>query len=108
MTDLDHIREMLRAELAPIRSELETQRAELASLRADLTSMRPLVDGIPIIHRAVTVIQEDTRSLREDMRVLTAIVHRHDITPPILLDELRGVHAQIARIQGRLDRLEGK
>jgi len=48
----------------------------------------------------------DVASTREDVNVLTAIVMRQDTTMAALLTEIRGVHAQISRVQQRLAKLE--
>lgn len=44
--------------------------------------------------------------LRDDMTVLSAIVRRMDATIGGLLEEIRAVHAQYARMDHRVSRLE--
>jgi hypothetical protein len=74
MTDAplaEQIREIMRAELAPIRAQLDGLRVEQASMRSQLdvmraeqAPMRAQLDGLPLINRTVTVIQQEVRSLR--------------------------------------------
>lgn len=45
-------------------------------------------------------------SVRDDISVLTAIVLRQDATLTAVLNELRAMHAQIARIVERVRKLE--
>jgi len=132
---IDEIRDVLRAELAPIRAEIDVLRAELAATRAELApiraeidvlraelapirtkidalggeirQMRPLVDGIPLIHRALATLQTDVRSLRDDMRVAAAMIQRLDGSHSLLLTELQAVHAQIIGLRDRVRKLEG-
>jgi hypothetical protein len=51
------------------------------------------------------LINNDARQ-RDDMAVLTAIVMRLDGTVTSLLQEVRALHAQIARMNDRVRRLE--
>ena len=111
----------LRAELAPIRPEIDVLRAELAATRAELApiraeigalggemrQIRPLVDGIPLIHRALATLQTDMRSLRDDMRVAAAMIQRLDGSHSLLLTELQAVHAQIVGLRDHVRKLEG-
>ena len=53
----EQIREIVRAELAPIRTQLDRLRDEVAPMRAQL-------DGLPLINRNVAVIQQEVRALR--------------------------------------------
>jgi chromosome segregation ATPase len=125
---IDEIRDVLRAELAPIRAEIDVLRGELAPIRAEINGlrgelapiraeidglrgevrqMRPLVDGIPLIHRAQVALQTDVRSLRDDMRVAAAMIQRLDGSHSLLLTELQAVHAQIIGLRDRIRKLEG-
>ena len=47
-------------------------------------------------------------SIREDLRVLTAIVMRHDASLSAIIEQLRGMTAQFQRFDARLRRLEGE
>ncbi len=49
----------------------------------------------------------DLASLRDDMAVLTAIVMRLDGSMVTLLQEVRVVHQQMARMNDRVRKLEG-
>jgi hypothetical protein len=51
-------------------------------------------------------IREDIRGLREDMRVLTAIVLRHENTLVDMLTQIRAMVSQHSRFNDRLRRLE--
>jgi hypothetical protein len=51
-------------------------------------------------------IREDIRGLREDMRVLTAIVLRHENMLKDMLEQITAMVAQHARFNDRLLRLE--
>lgn len=51
-------------------------------------------------------IREDIRGLREDMRVLTAIVLRHENTRVDMVQQIRAMVSQHARFNDRLYRLE--
>jgi hypothetical protein len=51
-------------------------------------------------------VREDIRGLREDMRVLTAIVLRHENTLIDMLQQIRTMVAQHQRFNDRLRRLE--
>jgi hypothetical protein len=53
------------------------------------------------------VLSEQT-SIREDLRVLTAIVMRHDASLSAIIEQLRGMTAQFQRFDARLRRLEGE
>jgi hypothetical protein len=50
--------------------------------------------------------REDIGSLREDIRVLTAIVLRHDASLSAIIEQLHGMTAQFNRFNDRLRRLE--
>ncbi|MBV9554197.1 MAG: hypothetical protein JO032_15565 [Alphaproteobacteria bacterium] len=50
--------------------------------------------------------REDIRGLREDMRVLTAIVLRHENTLVDMLQQVRAMVSQHSRFNDRLHRLE--
>jgi hypothetical protein len=52
-------------------------------------------------------ILTEIASLRDDMAVLTAIVLRLDGSHAALLQETRATHAQIARMNDRIRKLEG-
>jgi hypothetical protein len=51
-------------------------------------------------------IRDELRSVREDMRVLTAIVLRHDASLNGILEQLHAMTAQLNRFDIRLRRLE--
>jgi hypothetical protein len=53
-------------------------------------------------------ILTDIASLRDDMAVLTAMVMRLDGSHAALLQETRATHAQIARMNGRIRKLEAE
>jgi hypothetical protein len=53
-------------------------------------------------------IRDEQQSFREDMRVLTAIVLRHDATLNGILAQLHAMTAQLNRIDTRLRRLEAE
>jgi chromosome segregation ATPase len=108
MTDTplaEQIREIMRAELAPIRAQLEGQRSQLDGLRAEQASMRtqldamraeqaPMraqLDGLPLINRTVTVIQQEVRSLR-------AAFNDFSLTNPTV-GEIEALHTDVNRVQ---------
>jgi chromosome segregation ATPase len=108
MTDtplVEQIREIMRAELAPIRAELAPIRAQLDGLRAEQASMRtqldvmraeqtPMraqLDGLPLINRTVTVIQQEVRSLR-------AAFNDFALTNPTV-GEIDALHTDVNRVQ---------
>lgn len=105
--------EAMRTDLAAVRADVMAFHADVTAIRSDqvaargrLDRMGPLVDGIPVVHEAVKVLQAGVQKLHEDVLVLTGIVHRHDITPPLLLEEVRGAHAQIFRLDARVRAIE--
>jgi hypothetical protein len=53
-------------------------------------------------------ILSEIASLRDDMTVLTAIVTRLDGSQGALLQEMRATHAQIARMNDRVRKLEAQ
>jgi hypothetical protein len=53
-------------------------------------------------------ILTDIASLRDDMAVLTAMVMRLDGSHTALLQETRATHAQIARMNDRIRKLEAE
>ena len=58
--------------------------------------------------RQIERLVSDVASLRDDMAVLTAVVMRQDGTLAAVLQETRATHAQIARMNGRIRKLEDK
>lgn len=63
------------------------------------------IDLALLIRQNERIIAE-MASLRDDMRVLTSIVLRQDGTLTAVLEELRATHAQIARMNDRILKLE--
>jgi prefoldin subunit 5 len=53
-------------------------------------------------------IQAQMGSLADDMRVMTAMLMRLDHGQANLLEEMRAVHQQIARLADQVGRLEGE
>jgi hypothetical protein len=51
-------------------------------------------------------LQAGQEAIREDIRVLTAIVMRHDASLSAIIEQLRGMTAQFNRFNDRLRRLE--
>lgn len=83
--------------------------AALTGLRAEADAIKAKVDARPHLHFLQAAVQgqeADTAGLRDDMRVMTAISMRIDNSHGILLEELRATHAQIARMNDRVRRLE--
>jgi hypothetical protein len=58
------------------------------------------------IARQIERLTRDNAVARDDNRVLTAIVMRVDTNQAAMLDELRAMHAQIARMNDRVCQLE--
>ena len=58
------------------------------------------------IGRALHRLTNEVASLRDDMNVLTAMVLRVDNTVTRVLDELRAMHTQYARLAERVRVLE--
>jgi ubiquinone biosynthesis protein UbiJ len=56
--------------------------------------------------RQIERLVSDVASLRDDMAVLTAMVMRQDGTLAAVLQETRATHAQIARMNDRIRKLE--
>jgi hypothetical protein len=54
----------------------------------------------------LSAIRAEQTSIREDLRVLTAIVMRHDASLSAIIEQLRGMTAQFQRFDARLRRLE--
>jgi hypothetical protein len=81
---LEALREILRAELAPIRDELAVVRAR--------------VDGIPLIWSAVDAVQRDMRMLRAAINDMA----RTNITA----GEVEALHADVDKVQSKQLELE--
>jgi chromosome segregation ATPase len=97
--DLEQIRIVVESALGP------TQ----ADLKADLGALKAKADSLPDMHFLQATAQRqqtDVLSLRDDVRVLTAIAMRLDTSHSVLLEELRATHAQIARMNDRIRKLE--
>ena len=60
-----------------------------------------------LVHQNERILTE-IGSLRDDMSVLTAMVMRLDGSQAALLQEMRATHAQIARMNDRIRKLEAK
>jgi len=60
-----------------------------------------------LVHQNDRILTE-LGSLRDDMSVLTAMVMRLDGSHAALLHEMRATHAQIARMNDRIRKLEAK
>lgn len=58
--------------------------------------------------RQIERILTEVASLRDDTAVLTAMVMRLDGSHAALLQETRATHAQIARMNGRIRKLEAE
>jgi hypothetical protein len=58
------------------------------------------------IARQIERLVSDVAGVRDDMAVLTSIVLRQDGTLTALLQETRATHAQIARMNNRIHKLE--
>ena len=61
---------------------------------------------LSFVTRQIERLMTDVASVRDDMAVLTAIVLRLDGSMTALLQETRAPHTQIARMNGRIRRLE--
>jgi hypothetical protein len=61
---------------------------------------------INFIARQIDRLMTDVASIRDDMAVLPAIVLRLDGSVAALLQETRATHSQIARMNGRIRKLE--
>jgi hypothetical protein len=62
--------------------------------------------SLELIARQQKQLMIEMGSLRDDMRVLTAIVMRQDTTLAAMLEEIRAMHAQHARLGARVRDLE--
>ena len=93
----EQIREIVRAELAPMRVQLDglaPMRAQLdglAPMRAQLDGLRAQFDGLPLINRTVTVIQQEVRALR-------AAFNDFALTNPTT-GEIEALHTDVNRVQ---------
>jgi hypothetical protein len=67
----------------------------------------PIIDP-GYIGQALQRLTTEVASLRDDMHVLTAIVQRLDNSQGRMLEELRGIHRQYSRSNGRVRQLEGQ
>ena len=56
--------------------------------------------------RQLEIVLAEQAAMREDLRVLTAIVMRHDSSLSAIVEQLRGMTAQFNRFNDRLRRLE--
>ena len=83
----EQIREIVRAELAPMRVQLDG----LAPMRAQLDGLRAQLDGLPLINRTVTVIQQEVRALR-------AAFNDFALTNPTI-GEIEALHTDVNRVQ---------
>ena len=61
---------------------------------------------LSFIARQIEGVLTEIGSLRDDNRVLTASVMRLDTNQAAMLEELRAVHVQIARMNERIRHLE--
>jgi hypothetical protein len=67
----------------------------------------PMADVEPnFLSRQIERLVSDIAGLRDDMRVLTANGDRQDSTLTRLLDEMRAVYAQVARMGDRIRKME--
>jgi septal ring factor EnvC (AmiA/AmiB activator) len=115
-SDLEQIRAILADALAPVQADLTVVKTDVAAngtalttLRTEVNAIKAKVDSWPDLHflqAAAQRQQTDTASLRDDIRVLSAIAMRLDGSHSVLLDELRATHAQIARMNDRVRKLE--
>jgi hypothetical protein len=85
------------------RSELDFRPGRLNILVTNLTD-----PDLNFIARQNERILTDIASLRDDMAVLTAMVMRLDGSHTALLQETRATHAQIARMNDRIRKLEAE
>ena len=63
---------------------------------------------LEFLARQLERVLTEQASIREDLRVLTAIVMRHDASLSAIIEQLRGMTAQFQRFDARLRRLEGE
>jgi uncharacterized protein YlxW (UPF0749 family) len=94
MTDTpltEQIRDLVRAELAPMRVQLDGLRADVNGLRSEVAPMRAQLDGLPLINRTVTVIQQEVRALR-------AAFNDFALTNPTS-GEIESLHTDVNRVQ---------
>jgi len=97
---------MTDADLEQIRIVVQ---GALGPTQADLGILKAKVDSLPDMHFLQATAhrqQTDVLGLRDDVRVLTAIAMRLDTSHSVLLEELRATHAQIARMNDRIRKLE--
>jgi chromosome segregation ATPase len=114
--DLEQIRAILRDELAPIEGRLGAVEGQIAPIDGRLSALEAKTDAVKadidswpdlsFLQTAAQRLGSDMLGLRDDMRVLSAIAMRLDNSHSILLEELRATHAQIARMNDRVRRLE--
>jgi hypothetical protein len=69
-----------------------------------MSGERGEIVDLAYIGRALQRLTSEVASLRDDMRVLTAIVLRHEETLIRILEQLTAMVAQNARIVDRLER----
>ena len=62
--------------------------------------------GLNFLARKIEQVLTEVSSLRDDMAALTAMVVRLDGSHSALLQETRATHAQIARMNDRVRKLE--
>src|SRR6266436_4124185 len=107
--DVEQIRIVVQSALGPTQADLGVLKADLGVLKADLGTLKAKVDSLPDMHFLQATAQRqqtDVLGLRDDVRVLTAIAMRLDTSHSVLLEELRATHAQIARMNDRIRKLE--
>jgi hypothetical protein len=71
-------------------------------------SDQPANVDLAYVGRALDRLTIDVASMRDDMAVLTAIAMRQDGTLSALLNEVRAMHSQHARLANRVRELEVK
>jgi hypothetical protein len=90
---------------------LSNQPAKPVRLPSDRRNIQVIKLADPdfnLVARQIERILTEVASLRDDMAVLTAMVMRLDGSHAALLQETRATHAQIARMNDRIRKLEAE
>jgi len=87
---------------------MRTKRVRLLPARINIQMIKLADPDLNFIARQNERILTEITSLRDDMAVLTAMVMRLDGSHAALLQETRATHAQIARMNDRIRKLDAE
>ena len=78
------------------------------SVTLELLSRQQLriLDEMQLLRADVKELRQDNLLIRDDIKVLSAMAIRQDHATKALLDDMRTLHTQIARMNDRVSKLE--